>query len=72
MMFNMSQTIQRAKRIGGSLMVRIPKEIVEIESIHEGEAVQIEIKKVRKDWFGAIKGIGPFNKETDRAHSKYE
>lgn len=68
----MAQTLQRAKRIGGSLMVRIPKEIVEIEHIQQGEALQIEIKKLRTDWFGAFKGLKPYNKEIDRAHSKYD
>ena len=68
----MVQTIQRLKKIGGSLMVRVPKEIVEIEQLHQGEVVQIEVKKVRKDWFGAFKGLRPYNKETDRMHSKYE
>ena len=53
-------------------MVRVPKEIVEIEQLHQGEVVQIEVKKVRKDWFGAFKGLRPYNKETDRMHSKYE
>ena len=67
----MSQTIQRAKKIGGSLMIRIPKDIVDIEGIHEGEAVEIEIKKVRKDWFGAMPGLSPFTKK-DRMKSKYE
>ena len=71
-MLNMAQTIQRTKKIGGSLMVRIPKEIVDIEQIQQGEAVQIEVRKLRKDWFGAFKGLGPYNKETDRARSKYE
>ena len=62
----MTETIQRAKKIGGSLMIRIPKEIVELEHIQPGEAVKIDIKKVRKDWFGAFPGLKPFNKETDR------
>ena len=53
----MVQTIQRLKKIGGSLMVRVPKEVVEIEQLHQGEAVQIEVKKVRKDWFGAFKAL---------------
>jgi len=66
------ETIQRAKRIGGSLMVRIPKDIVDNESIHEGEAVQLQIKKLRKNWFGCTPGLKPWNKETDRMHSKYE
>lgn len=68
----MTQLIQRTKKIGGSLMVRVPKDVAEIEHIQQGEAVQIEIKKIRQDWFGACKGIGPYNKETNRARSKYE
>lgn len=66
------ETIQRAKKIGGSLMVRIPKDIVDTEQILPGENVVIDIRKVRKDWFGAFPWLKPFNKETDRAHSKYE
>ncbi len=68
----MAETIQRAKRIGGSLMVRIPKDIVELEAIHEGESVQLEIKKMRKDWFGAFPGLKPWNKAVDRMKSKHE
>lgn len=68
----MTETIQHAKKIGGSLMVRIPKDIVEHEHIQPGEAVKITIQKVRKDWFGAFPGLKPYNKEEDRAHSKYE
>ena len=66
------RTIQKARKVGGSVMVRIPKEIVEMENIAEGEAVQIDIKKVRKDFFGISRGLKPYNKEEDRARSKYE
>ena len=68
----MTNTIQTTKKIGGSLMVRIPKDLADHEGIHEGDSVQLEIKKIRKDWFGAFKGLAPYNKETDRAHSKYD
>ncbi|MBS3176833.1 AbrB/MazE/SpoVT family DNA-binding domain-containing protein [Candidatus Woesearchaeota archaeon] len=67
----MTQTIQRAKKIGGSLMLRIPKDIVELEHIQPGEAIQMEIKKLRKDWFGAFPTLKTFTKE-DRLHSRYE
>ena len=67
----MTEAVQIAKQIGGSLMVRIPKEIVEIERISPGEAVHIDIKKLRKDWFGMFPQLKPFTKE-DRFHSKYE
>lgn len=57
------KAIQRAKRVGGSLMVRIPKEIVDLEQIEPGQPIQIEVHRLRKDWFGALKGIGPMRKE---------
>lgn len=68
----MTETIQRAKKIGGSLMVRIPKDIVQMENIHPGEAVRVEVQKVRKDWFGAFPGLKPFNKEEDRFRFRNE
>ena len=67
----MAQIIQRVKKIGGSIMIRIPSEIADIEHIMPGEAVQIDIVKLRKDWFGASPGLTPFKKE-ERFKSKYE
>jgi antitoxin component of MazEF toxin-antitoxin module len=61
----MEETIVRARKLGGSLVVTIPKEIAMQEGIVEGEAVKLRIKKVRKDWFGAFKGLGPFTKEDE-------
>lgn len=66
------ETIQRAKKIGGSLMVRIPKDIVDAEQILPGENVVIDIRKVRKDWFGAFPDLKPFKKEEDRFRFRYE
>ena len=66
------ETIQTAKKIGGSLMIRIPKDIVENQSIKPGEKVKVDIKKLRKDWFGTVPGLKPFDKNVDRARSKYE
>lgn len=67
----MATTIQQAKRVGGSLMVRIPADIVSKEGIREGEDVEIEVRKVKKSYFGAFPKVGPFRKE-DRARSKYD
>jgi len=52
-------------------MIRIPKEIADIEHIQQGQAVQIEIKKLRKDYFGAFPDLGTFTKE-ERMQSRYE
>ena len=67
----MTQLIQRTKKIGGSLMVRIPKELADLERIYEGELVQIEMKKVRKEWFGAFPKLTSFRKE-ERMRSHHE
>ncbi len=68
----MTETIQRTKKIGGSLMIRIPKDIVDLEHIQAGEPIKVEIQKIRKDWFGCTPGLNPWNKEGDRVRSKYE
>jgi len=59
------KTLTRTRAIGGSLVVTIPKEIVREEFLKEGELVEIEVKKTKKDFFGALKGIGSFTKEDE-------
>ena len=59
------KAVTRTKKVGGSIMVTIPKEIVKEGNIREGELVQIEVEKVRKSYFGALKGIGKFTKEDE-------
>lgn len=46
-------------------MVTLPKELVENEKIKEGEIVKIRVKKLRKDGFGILKGVGPFTVEDE-------
>lgn len=58
------KSLARTRKIGGSLMVTIPKELVKEESLVEGELVEVSIEKARKSGFGILKGIGPF-KEKD-------
>ena len=58
-------TLVKARRLGGSIVVRIPKEIVDLEGIMPGETLGINIKKVRKSWFGAFKGFKQFTKEEE-------
>ena len=57
--------IAKVRAVGGSLMVTIPKEIVRMESIQDGQMIKIEVEKVRRTGFGALKGIGPFTKEDE-------
>ena len=59
------ETISKVKAIGGSLMVRIPKDLVVLESIREGELVKIKIKKIKKSGFGLLKGMRSFKEEDE-------
>jgi len=61
----MARALARAKKVGGSIMVRLPKEVVQHEDIHEGELVELDVKKARRKWFGATPGIGPFTHEDE-------
>lgn len=46
-------------------MVRLPKEVVVQEDIHEEDMVEVDVRKARKSWFGATPGIGPFTHEDE-------
>ncbi len=59
------ETVTKTKKIGGSIFVGIPKEIIEVEKLNENQMVSIEIDKIKKSWFGAFKGIGPFTHEDE-------
>jgi hypothetical protein len=61
--------LAKTRKVGGSLVVTLPKELVESEKIKEGEVVEIRVKKLRKDGFGTLKGVGPFTVEDElKAH----
>ena len=63
--------LSKARKIGGSLVVTIPIQIVKDEQICENDEVEIKVKKRKKDYFGVLKGIGSF-KEKDRAIGQLE
>ena len=64
------KALSKTRSVGGSIIVTIPKEIVNEEMIEENELVEIEVKKVKKDYFGALKGIGSFT-EKDRIEDRF-
>ncbi len=55
----------KSRKIGGSLVVRIPKEIVQEERIKPGQTLIIQIKKNKTDFFGALKEISSFKKSDE-------
>ncbi|MEM2108587.1 MAG: AbrB family transcriptional regulator [Candidatus Bathyarchaeia archaeon] len=53
-------SVVKARKVGGSLVITLPKKLVESKKIKEGEILEITIKKVRKDGFGIFRGMKPF------------
>lgn len=51
--------------MGGSLIVTIPRAIVEGEDLGENQLVQIEIHKWQKSGFGISRGLASFSKEDE-------
>ena len=61
----MVKALVRARKVGGSIVVSIPKEVVQEEGITEGELVELDVHKATKDWFGAFPKLRPFSREEE-------
>ena len=59
------KAIARTRTVGGSLVITIPVELVREQSIKENELVEVEVKKTKRDFFGALRGIGHFTEEDE-------
>lgn len=57
--------LTKTRAVGGSLVVTIPKKVVEAESLKEDELVEIKVEKVKKSGFGILKGMRSFTKEDE-------
>jgi hypothetical protein len=59
--------VSKTISVGGSIMVTIPKQLVELLNLHPNEAVEIEVKRIPKSGFGMFKGtkLGRFTKEDE-------
>lgn len=55
--------ITKLRKVGGSLIATVPKKIIDLEGLSEGQMIKIKIEKIRKSFFGAAKGIGSLTKE---------
>jgi antitoxin component of MazEF toxin-antitoxin module len=55
----------KTRRVGGSLVVTLPKELVENKKIREGEILEIAVQKKRRDGFGVLRGMKPFTAEDE-------
>lgn len=58
-------SLAKTRKVGGSLVVTLPKDLVESKQIKEGEFLEITVKKVRKDGFGVFKSMSRFTAEDE-------
>ncbi len=61
----MAGCLTKTRKVGGSIVVTLPKELVETQKIRENEVVEITVRKCRKDGFGILKGMSPFTVEDE-------
>lgn len=59
------EVLTKLRKVGGSVMARIPKEIIEQESLHIGDTVRLDVKKAKISGFGIFKGMRSFTKEDE-------
>ncbi len=65
----MVTVLAKARRVGGSLMVTLPKEAVDALGIREDEPVEIEVRLPRRSFLGLLRGIGSFTEEDRAEHA---
>lgn len=65
------EILARTRKLGGSLIVTIPKEIVKEKSFIPGELVKMNVKKIRKSGFGMLRGMRSFS-EGDKFRGQLE
>jgi antitoxin component of MazEF toxin-antitoxin module len=58
-------SVTKTRKVGGSLVVTIPKKLIESKKIKEGELIEISVKKVKIDGFGAFRGLKSFTAEDE-------
>ena len=64
------KAITRTRISGGSLIVTLPSEVVNGEGLSEDVEVEVDVRKRKKSFFGALKGIGSWVREDDRMEDR--
>ncbi|MBI2598305.1 MAG: hypothetical protein HYW50_03855 [Candidatus Diapherotrites archaeon] len=59
------EVLVKTRKVGGSIMALLPKNAVEELDIRGNELIKLEVKKLKKDFFGKLKGIGRFSAEDE-------
>ncbi|MDP6293448.1 MAG: AbrB/MazE/SpoVT family DNA-binding domain-containing protein [Candidatus Woesearchaeota archaeon] len=60
------ESITTLRKAGSSLIATVPKEIIALEGLTAGQHVKITVQLVKKSFFGAARGIGPFTAQDEK------
>jgi antitoxin component of MazEF toxin-antitoxin module len=52
--------LAKTRKVGGPIVVTLPKELVEAQNIKENQCVEITVKKSRTNGFGIFRAMSPF------------
>ena len=61
----MAGFLVKTRKVGGSIVITLPKELVETQNIKENQCVEIAVKKCWKNGFGMFKGMSQFTAEDE-------
>ena len=61
----MARCLAKTRKVGGSIVITLPKELVQTQKIRENEFVEVTVKKCRKNGFGVLRGMAPFAVEDE-------
>ena len=67
--YNMKEetmVLAKTRQVGGSLVITIPSELVKLQQLQPDQFVEIKVRKKKIDYFGALKGIGHYDRKEDR------
>ena len=59
----------KTRKVGGSIVTTIPKEVVKDLGLKENETVELEIRKPEKSFFGAFKKLSKYSRK-DRVDAR--
>jgi hypothetical protein len=62
------EIVATVRKVGGSLMLTIPKEVADAEGIREGTVVNAKVHKKRQSSFGLFPNLGPWEHPEEWTH----
>jgi len=51
----------RTRRVGGSLVITLPHEVVDLIGVREKEVLRVTVARPRRSFFGAFRGVGTYS-----------